>query len=115
MQSVGMHRLWDFTDEVGPLSAVEEADLARARHEHRVERLVGLITDVTADSFTVLEPDGRSSTWPLRGWVSDYRRGLLCSIALGEDEVVGIGDTAHLRYVTIPEVSEVWVQSRGLA
>jgi hypothetical protein len=115
-----MHRVWDFTEEVGDLTELESAHFAQAAEAHRRagQTLTGVITAVGPDTFTIREDDDRTSTWPLRGWMSDYRRGLRCQVRLGSpgaDEVIGIGEPPHLRYVTLPGVAEIWVESRGVS
>lgn len=110
-----MHQVWDFTEDLGRLTELEHAQLTYALQTHTVQPLSGTITAVGPDTFTICEDDGRSSTWPVQGWMSGYRRGLRCHVVLGPDEVIGVGESAHLRYVTVPEMAEVWVESRGRA
>ena len=111
-----MTQVYDFTDDVGDLrDPVELAHYAAAaqEHRHRVERLTGRIVAVTGSTFSVEEDDGRVVEWPLRGGLSGYRRGLRCHVLVGEDDVIGVGELASLRYITLPAITEVWVESRG--
>ena len=111
-----MTQVYDFTDDVGDLGdpvQLEQYTAAAEEHRHRVERLTGLIVAVTASTFSVREDDGSVTEWPLRGWLSGYRRGLRCHVLVGEDDSIGVGEPANLRYITLPAITEVWVESRG--
>ena len=112
-----MTRVYDFTDDLGVVrDPVERAQLDAAAEQHRlrVERLTGLIVAVTATTFSVQEDDGSVTEWPIHGWLSGYRRGLRCHVLVGADDLIGLGELTSLRYLTLPAVTEVWVESRGL-
>lgn len=111
-----MTRVYDFTDELGDVMdpvARSQLDAAAQQHRLRVERLTGVIMAVTATTFSVREDDGTVTEWPIRGWLSGYRRGLRCHVLVGTDDLIGVGELASLRYLTLPAVTEVWVESRG--
>jgi hypothetical protein len=111
-----MKQVYDFTEDVVDLRDPverEQFQAAAEEHRHRVERLTGLIVAVTGSTFSVQEDGGTVTEWPLKGWLSGYRRGLQCHVLVGEDDVIGVGELANLRYITLPAITEVWIESRG--
>ena len=110
-----MHRVYDFAADVRRLPYPEQEQLEVAAAEHRESGFVvsGIITDIRPDAFTLAHEDGTTSEWPLHGYLGDYRRGTRCSVVVNEDAVIGLGPLHALTYVTLPELVEIWVESRG--
>ncbi len=111
-----MHRVYDFRDGLSRLDPVllPELEAALASHCAGGEVLEAIVGDVGPDSFTLRSERQGLSTWPFPYPLTELRRGRRCLLVLGrEEEVVGLGESQALQYVTLPRVVAIWVESPG--
>ena len=111
-----MHRVYDFREDLGRLDPLllPELDAALASHCASGEVLEATVADVGPDCFTVRSDRDERTTWAFPYPLTELRRGRRCLLVLGrEEEVIGLGLSEALQYVTLPKVVAIWVESPG--
>lgn len=114
---MGMHRVYDFRDDLGSVmdDDLPQLEAAVQAHAAGASEQWGVILRVLPDTFTASVDGGGTATWPLLGSLLDYRRGRRCRLVLAEPDVLGFGPPNRLRYVTLEHILEIWVETHGLS